>query len=180
MGLILCEVEDRRLWEQLDDPATGAPYSTFERWVVTRAPVSRSHAFAAKGAMRALRDVPVADLVEMPQYAIKALQRLSPGARAEAIEAAKTMGERELGAHLASAYPEQHIDTVWERRLRFQESVRGPVTEAMEAAMWAYDVKSWEEAVECLCAYFLDGKCEREECGAMSNREAREAYEGKV
>jgi hypothetical protein len=111
-GLILLEVESRRLWEHLTDPTTKAPYRSFEKWVVTAADYSRRDCFYALAAAKELRDIPVRELSQMPRCNIALLQTLSSHVRQrpEVIEAAKTLPEREFVAKVQAEHPEQHIE----------------------------------------------------------------------
>lgn len=111
-GLILLEVESRRLWGHLDDPSTGAPYRSFERWVVTAADYSRRDCFYALAAAKELRDIPIRELSQMTRSNIEVMKTLSSGVRQrpEVIEAAKTLPEREFVAKIQADWPEQHVE----------------------------------------------------------------------
>jgi hypothetical protein len=111
-GLILLEVESRRLWEHLTDPETGAPYRSFEKWVVTAADYSRRDCFYALAAAKELRDIPVKELSQMPRCNIALMSQLSSQVRQrpEVIEAAKTLPEKAFVAKVQAEHPEQHLE----------------------------------------------------------------------
>lgn len=110
-GLILLEVESRRLWEHLAAPE-GTPYRSFEQWVCSAADYSRRDCFYALAAAKELRDIPVRELSQMTRSNIEVMKTLSSGVRQkpEVIEAAKTLPEREFVAKVQADYPEQHIE----------------------------------------------------------------------
>jgi hypothetical protein len=110
-GLILLEVESRRLWEFLATPE-GIPYRSFEHWVTLAADYSRRDCFYALAAAKELRDIPVRELSQMTRSNIEVMKTLSSGVRKqpEVIEAAKTLPEREFVAKLQNDYPSQHIE----------------------------------------------------------------------
>lgn len=155
-GLILYEVESRRLWEHLTDPTTGAPYRSFEKWVVTAADYSRRDCFYALAAAKELKDIPVRDLSQMPRCNIALLQTLSSGVRQrpEVIEAAKKLPEKEFVAKVQESFPEQHIEA--RQIVAMPTGILGKQNEAIERATALYGCKSRAEALECIYADFLD------------------------
>jgi hypothetical protein len=110
-GLILMEVESRRLWEHLDD-SDGTPYHSFEQWVCSAADYSRRDCFYALAAAKELRDIPVRELSQMTRSNIEVMKTLSRGVRQklEVIEAAKSLPEREFVEKIQMDYPTQHIE----------------------------------------------------------------------
>lgn len=111
-GLILIEMQERKLWRFLVT-SDGLQYGSFEAWVVAAAPQSRSDCFAAMRVIRELKDVPVAELSQMPRCNLSLMQGLSSGVRQqpEVIEAAKTLPEREFVAKIQADFPAQHIES---------------------------------------------------------------------
>jgi len=154
-GLILLEVESRRLWEHLASPE-GVPYRSFEQWVCSAADYSRRDCFYALAAAKELRDIPVRELSQMTRSNIEVMKTLSSGVRQkpEVIEAAKNLPEREFVAKIQGEYPEQHLE-------RSQPVVMASVgasekiDQAIALATALYGCKSRGEALEAIAADFL-------------------------
>ena len=112
-GVILHEVKQRLLWAKLDDPETGEPYTSFDRWVLRSAPQSRSDCYAALKAVEELRDIPRHQLEQVPRCNISILQALSSQVRQneEVIQWATSTSQKDFVARIEYAYPEQHIES---------------------------------------------------------------------
>ena len=108
-GLILLEVESRRLWEHLATDE-GVPYRSFEQWVCFAADYSRRDCFYALAAAKELRDIPVRELSQMTRSNIEVMKTLSTGVRKKVIEEAKTLTTTAFVAKLQEDYPDQHIE----------------------------------------------------------------------
>jgi hypothetical protein len=118
-GLILLEMEQRLLWKYLTNPLTSEPYTSFERWIVTAAPQSRSDAYAALRAVKELRDIPREHLEAIPRCNVHILQSLSTAVRnePEVLKAAREMSEREFVRHVQKHHPLQAIEA--RRKIQF-------------------------------------------------------------
>jgi hypothetical protein len=105
-GMILLEFEQRELWKTLGFHSLGS-------WLTDAAPQSRSDCYAALQAVKELRDIPRAELAEIPRCNIGTLRRLSSNIRQnpEVLTAAKTLPEREFAAMIEVNHPNQHIET---------------------------------------------------------------------
>lgn len=156
-GLILLEVEARRLWEHLANPETGGPYRSFEKWVVTAADYSRRDCFYALAAAKELRDIPVRELSQMPRCNIALMQTLSSGVRQkpDVIEAAKTLPERQFVAKIQADFPSQHIE---QRQpvVMAPDSVSAKFEEAIALAMRVEGCSTRGEAIEAIAANYIE------------------------
>jgi len=114
-GLILLEFEERKLWKFIENPKTGKPYPSMEQWIRGAAPYSRRDCFAAKKAVKDLRDIKIQSLLAVPRCNIVALQSLSASDRGgsitngqgktiSVIEAAQIMPEREFLAEIGRQF----------------------------------------------------------------------------
>lgn len=173
-GLIMIEMEDRELYRLLLD-SEGKAFPSLGRWISAAAPTSRSNAYAALNAMRAINEeVSSADLQEMPRVNINTVKKLSTSVRKDpkVIEAAKQMGEQEFKEHINKEHPEQHIEKDAPMRFKPAQGDRETIDEALAVSMWAYDLESREDAILAMALYFLQGKCEREGFQQVSNKDA--------
>lgn len=158
-GLILIEMKQRLLWQHLDDPTTGVPYTSLERWILTAAPQSRADCYAAMRAVEELRDVPREQLAEIPRCNVHILQALSSQVRREpeVIKAATSLSQREFVAKLEKEYPLQHIES---RRTLHMHPTKGASEVIEQAIQRASDMEGCttrEESLECIAVYYLQG-----------------------
>lgn len=173
-GLIMVEMEDRKLYMQLLDPA-GKPFKSLGAWISDAAPTSRSNAYASLNAMRMVNEeVSAADLGEMPRVNIETVKKLSTSVRKDpkVIEKAKDLGEQEFKEYINKEHPEQHIEPDKPMRFKPTQGDRQEIDGALDQAMWAYDLTSREDALLALALFFQQNKCEREGYTAVSNKEA--------
>jgi hypothetical protein len=175
-GFILVEMEERKLWKLLTNSATGQPYDSFDRWVVSAASHSRSDCFEAMRAVKELRDIPKGQLMEIPRKNIMVLQSLSSQVRKqpETIAAAQTASKREFILHIQTQHPDQHLEQEIKQTTYPTESQRKVIDRAREIACWAYGSADREGQDEAICQFFLEGSCEREGFTEYSNRTAYE------
>jgi hypothetical protein len=157
-GLILLEVEERELWRLVEDPETGQPFTSLERWIVSCATHSRSDCFAALKAVKELRDIPTDQLLDTPRVNVSVLQSLSKSVRKrpEVIKAAQSMSNREFVKTLERDHPNQHIE---ERRTIHLNPVKGAtaiIEEAIAMCMVLEDLKTREDALEYMAAEYVD------------------------
>ena len=177
MGMILNEMSDRKLFEHLG-------FSSFDRWLSDAAPVSRSGGYSAMKALREITEVPIEELQQMPRCNVVTLQKLSSGVRRdpEIIEAAKTKSEDDFLSKIEELHPDQHLEGGKKLHIKPSKSARKTIDEAFAAACWSYEVEGREAALEAICAYFMQGRCEREGYSRLSNQVAYETaqLQGKV
>lgn len=176
LGLICLEMIRRNLWSKVIDPVTGQYYHSKDAWIMGRLGVSRSSAYEAMKILQ-MKDVSVADVREMPRVNASRLAGLSSEVQRDpkVIEAAKHASEKEFVGLVQELHPGQHVEQKRAVVMKPAESQRDVLDEVLEIARWAYEVTGREDAMENVCAYFLDGKCEREGFTNWTNREAFEA-----
>lgn len=174
LGLICMEMTERKLWAKIVDPETGVYFHSIDAWIASALNVSRSTAYRAMGALRNLTEVAVADVKQMSSANAVQLSQLSSAVQRdpEMVEAAKSKSEREFVVEVQKKYPEQHIEPRKRMVLATAESVRHAIDEAVQVAMWVYDVESREAALEAIAEFFMSSSCEREACGGRDNRMA--------
>ena len=151
-GVILIEVQERSLWRLLGD------YHSFEQYIVTAAPHSRSDCFAAMKACRELRDIPREQLAEIPRCNIEVLQSLSPSVRSVVIEAAKDLSESKFRKKMLAEYPDQHIQN--RRRLVFNLDLSDydMVCDVLDGIGTLTGKTSREEQFKILCLDFREDR----------------------
>lgn len=100
-GRVLAVVEDHGLWGE----------GSFDKWLRSVSPKSYSTARKALAVIRALPDIPMADLARMPRCNLEQLRSVSSHVRVlpEVVEAAKTLHEKEFVA-LANEGYSQHLE----------------------------------------------------------------------
>lgn len=175
-GFILLEVEERQLWLHLTDPDTGSAYSSFERWVVTAASHSRSDCFESLRAVKALRDVPREQLLNVPRKNISVLMQLSPKVRKnpEIIKKAQMAAKSEFIGLIQEKHPDQHVEHETKVTTHPTVTQKAVIDDARVIAQWVYGCTGREAADEAIAAYFLQGDCEKENFGEYSNKRAYE------
>lgn len=175
-GFILMEVEERQLWKYLADPETNAPYTSFERWVVTAATHSRSDCFESLRAVKELRDVPREQLLEIPRKNIGVLSQLSTKVRKDPtiIAAAQTASKKEFIGHIQAKHPDQHVEQETKLTAHPSKSARDVIDTALEVCAWLFGCAGRESALEFMATYLLEGDCEKEGFENLTNRRAFE------
>ncbi len=138
-GLILLEMEQRMLWKALINPNTQEPYNSFERWIITAAPQSRSDAYAALKVVKELRDIPRQHLGEMTRCNVDLLCKVSSSVRMQpdVIEAAKELPLKALIQKINKDYPGQHLT----------EPGTGVIEEAVRLAMRIEGLDSKDDVI---------------------------------
>ena len=136
-GQIALEFERRRLWEHVLNPVSGEPFSSFSAWA-THGPLGgRRVTFESLGDVKALADVPVEQLREVPKSNIKILKKLSTGVRSqpEVLEAAKNLPADDFLAKIEREQPDQHLEGKTTMRFRPDRSKAEEIEEALKMAM---------------------------------------------
>lgn len=180
MGIICLEVKRRELWKKLIAPTwideqgiehADEPFHSIDAWIMERLGVSRRSAYNAMKVLEA--NTPIDDLREMPRVNAVRLSKLSSTVQADPtiIEAAKG-SEKSFVAKVQRDYPDQHIEATRAIIAKPELSAAELIDQCFAVVCWAYDVSSREDALELLCAYFMDGDCEREGYSNFSNRNA--------
>ena len=145
-GLILREMRDKQLWRLLTDSATDAPYTSFDRYLLSACPWSSRDAYASMKAADVLKEIPTATLSNMPRGNIAVLQVLSPAIRRkpEILQAAQAMRERDFIRMIEEKHPEQHL-----------EPAHRTLDEAIALAMYVENTTSRRAAEEAVASSYL-------------------------
>ncbi|HEY3620733.1 MAG TPA: hypothetical protein VGK96_28350 [Candidatus Sulfotelmatobacter sp.] len=145
-GLILREMKRRFPWDDLTDPTTDAPYTSFDRWVLSAAPYSYRDCYAAMAAAEELRDIDSEKLAGIPRCNIVVMQSLSTEVRnrPETLQAAAAQSEREFISTIQRTAPEQHL----EHRATKQD-------EAIEIAMAIEGTSSRKTALDAVFDWYI-------------------------
>jgi hypothetical protein len=142
-GLILLEVQERRLWSHLE-ASGGQSYHSFEHWVAEACDYSRRDCFYSLAAMKELRSIPREDLTQIPRSNLEQLKKVSSSVRLlpQVIQAAKVLPERQFVEALNRDHS-QHLE------------IRQPVVMAPGEVC-----ETFEHAVERVIVYY---ECTRAE-----------------
>jgi hypothetical protein len=110
-GMAMLLIEERELWREFIDPEVDLPYASFDRWIKATCPESWGYCRDALRAVKELRDVPFADLLQMPRCNMHQLTRVSGQIRIlpEVVQAAKTMPEKSFVAKMNREHS-QHLE----------------------------------------------------------------------
>lgn len=173
-GIIALEMEERGYWKRLADPTTGVYFHSYDAWLASAMPFSRSSVYDAKKTIKMLRVVPVADVMEIPRCNAVQMRTLSTSLqkKPEVITAAKTLTGDNFTRFIQDKHPGQHVEARRPIQMKPTESARKNIDIALEAAMWAYEVETREDALEAMGAAWLDAECEKEGSTHLSNRMA--------
>jgi hypothetical protein len=163
-GVLLLEMEQRMLWRKLDDPSTGEPYTSLERWILTAAPQSRSDAYAALRAVKELRDIPRQHLEGVARCNVAILQALSTSIRnePEVLKAAKDLPEREFIRKIEKDYPDQHIESRRLIHLHPTKSASAVIEKAIKLAMQLEGLTTREQVLESWAVTYLQEHTDEE------------------
>jgi hypothetical protein len=176
LGMICKEMNDRALYAKLSHPETGVPFHSWNDWAMSALQVSRASAYAALDVIEALPHILIAELMEITRVNLMRLANLSTKVREnpKTIQAAKELNEEAFIAWLRVNFPDQHVEPKRQLLATPTESAATAMEECFDVVKWAYDVTSRNDVLENLCAYFMDGRCEKEGWNGMTNREAYE------
>jgi hypothetical protein len=146
------DVEREKDWELLG-------FESYGSWLKDAAPRSRSYLFLVTGLYKELSpDIAEKELEQIPLGSASILKQLSSKVRKESkIRLAAKGKPSELRQVLKKCAPEQHVETLEVRTLRFTESQ----ADIFDEMLTAYSVlnengASAEEAVEFLASGWLD------------------------
>lgn len=149
----------------------GKKFSSFDSWLKEAAPLSRASGYSAlKAAEKLLPLIPKKDLEQMPRYSVELLAKI-PKLKLEPsiIKAAQTQTKKDLTKTIQKHAPEAHVET--KKTIQIDASSAPIILDAFNAAMVLGPVPE-NEALEYICASWLDSPCELEQYRGMSNRQA--------
>lgn len=171
MGIICVEVKRRDLWRMIVGP-DGQYFHSIDAWIMSRLGVARSSAYDAMKVLL-IEEATLEDLRQMPRVNAVRLSKLSSDVQRDPaiIEAAKGT-EKAFVEMVQGMYPDQHVEKTRTIVAKPTATAREAMDECFLVVCWAYDLGSREDVLENLCAYFMDGTCEREGYSQYSNRNA--------
>jgi len=159
------DAENDRDWQVMG-------YESFGKWLKEAAPRSRSYLYLAMARYKELiDDIPENELKEIPLGSAGILKQLSPAVRRQSkIRQAAKGKPSELRQILHEELPDQHIEPLEIRTLKFAQSQAGIFDEMVECYRAInHQEATAEEAVEWLASQWLDANWE--ENSPYSNRE---------
>ena len=153
LGLICKEVEDHHLWTNHIDSETGQPCHSFGRWLRILAPRAYSTCYQAMDSVRALADIPEADLAQIPASNAKTMIKLSTKVRNEpaTLKAAKTLRNAEFVEQIQRTHPDQCIERSKIKRFVLEESALEMVNRTLQMAILR-GAKNESDALEMMAA----------------------------
>jgi hypothetical protein len=132
LAAICIRVRDKLLWKYLINP-----YTSFDDWLMDAAPVCRSTIYRGMGILSVIAaDVRPEDIAGIEIGNASLLAQLSSGVRQdpEIIAAAKSGREsKKLRQAVRQRYPDQLVELIVEKKLRFTESQWGAIEPKYEA-----------------------------------------------
>lgn len=109
-------VQEQKLWRE-------GQYDSYGQWLMSACPLSRSYAYAAVEARKALRDVPEEDLKQIPLGNAVVLQRTPKNRRnGDLIERAKREPPKEFLHSVIDEAPDSHLEEVFVHRFRLAKT----------------------------------------------------------
>jgi len=163
LGLIVLFVEENELWKELCDD-DGNPYRSSDHWVTEACPSSRSHAFAAKAAVKVFREnnLPIEQVERIPQKNIKHLKELSTSVmhNPEVLKQAETLPELEFVQAIQKSHPDQLRETTVPLRLNPTCSQRAIYDKVFQQAAVIYETNSREELLEYILQEWAESHVE--------------------
>lgn len=173
----LCiSIRDGEEWKLLDyvcqDPSCrmidqhSHKYRSWNHWLMTTCPCSRSYAYLAIGVREELKDISDGDLREITLGNARILKAVPKGKRSKTlVDSAKKRRPAKLTAEAMEAAPEAHLETILARAFNFSASQSEVIDAALELVKLLEEVPSDEEAIEYLASQYL-----------QENRDRYEAY----
>ena len=110
-GMAALLIEERELHRFILDNEVGDYYQSFDRFLKCEYPASWSYIRDALRAVKELREVPFADLLEIKRCNLEQLKKVSSGVRLlpEVVKAAKSMPEKQFVEKLNREH-DQHLE----------------------------------------------------------------------
>jgi len=132
-------------------------HHSFNAWLLSAAPKSRSVVYAAINALDELSDMPAEELKEIAHSTVHVLKKLPKDVRSkpEVRSAAKSLTTKEFTRKMKADHPELHLENYIKREFRFEASQEAAIDKAIEHAKELYDLPTDELALENICADWL-------------------------
>lgn len=158
VGLICLEFSERGLWKDAFDPETGECFSSMDSWLCSACPVSRSSAYEALRVLKALPDLSVDQMKEIPRMNLRTLVGLSSGVRKnpDVIAAASSQTEERFKKTIQDDFPDQALEQ--NHRLAFfgTKSFTKLVEDTLRMIMRTEELTSREAALEFLVTDWIN------------------------
>lgn len=159
----ICQtMRDNNLWRE-------GGFSSFNGWLLSACPTSRSMAYLAMGMLEELKDISVDDLKQIPLGSAEILRSLSKSARGDRklLASAKSRPPRELRSQVIRDMPEEHLETFVSTKYNFQCSQLKVVEAALEMYRMLHPDGDYsdEGVIEAWASeYMLSHQTEWEQC----------------
>ena len=156
-GMAALIIEERELFRCVYDEETGQYYASLDRFLKCEFPNSWSYIRDALRAVKELKDMPFADLLQIKRVNLEQLRKVSSSVRIlpEVVEAAKQMPEKAFVAKL-NAEHHQALE-VKQPVLMAEQSASAIIDQAVEMAIALEGCGSRSEALEAMAAYCIEG-----------------------
>jgi hypothetical protein len=153
LASICIQVRDKALWKLL-----ASSYDSFDAWLLDAAPVCRATVYRGMGVLSVLaKDLKPEDIagMEIGNASILAYEVSSSKVRRDpdVIEAAKShRHSRKLRDLVQTRYPEQHLEDVVEKKLKFTVSQWERIEAAYDSYRTVDEKARLEDFIEWLCS----------------------------
>ncbi len=165
LASICIQVRDRALWKLVLRPTLDVePFKDFDDWLLDAAPVCRSTVYKGMGILSVLaKDLTPEQIagIEIGNASILAYEVSSPSVRRdpEVIEAARSgRHSKKLREVVMRKYPNQAIENVVERKLRFTRSQWEVIDSAWDVFKITDPSASLETFIEYLVSEVMSGE----------------------
>lgn len=144
---VCCQVESDKDYALLG-------FHSFGAWLIEAAPRSRSYIYLVMGRYKELApDISDEDLARIPLASTGVLKQLSSKVRQNPkLKSVAIKEPKELRKYIEENHPDQHIEGIVERKLRFTTSQWQRVEAVYEAYLVADEGASLETFIEWLCS----------------------------
>ncbi len=144
---VCCQIEQERDYLLLG-------FHSFGAWLIAAAPRSRSYIYLVMGRYKELApDISDADLARIPLESTEVLKQLSSNVRRNPELASAAIKEpKDLRKHIQENHPDQHVELVVEKTIRFTASQWERVEAVYEAYLLTDEGASLATFVEWLCS----------------------------
>lgn len=160
LGQLILECEAGEYWRELK-------HSSLEDWLCSAAPASRASGYEARRAILRLQEAKIAPewAEDISRANINLLTtKVPPAARAEFLEPAKKLSEKELRQLIRENRPDLHVEEVEKVKLSFDRSQFEVVDYGMSLVRWLVDDPSLprEDCIEFAMNFLAESPCEKE------------------
>ena len=165
-GMAALLIEERELHRFILDNEVGDYYQSFDRFLKCEYPASWSYIRDALRAVKELREVPFADLLEIRRCNLEQLKKVSSGVRLlpEVVRAAKSMPQKQFVEKLNREHS-QHLEVKQPMVMAPREDCEERET-AIALAIAVEGCTTRAEALKAIyISYIQDHQVEQEEAG---------------